>query len=64
MFSDLLWNIKTTIIMHRFFPNIYNLCYIGDKSKIKDAFEYRSLHRWHCEKSYYENKLKEGTYTY
>ena len=64
MFSDLLWNIKSTMIMKRIFPNIYNLCYIGDKAKIKEAFEYRTLYTWHCHKSSYENKLREGTYTY
>ena len=62
MFSDLLWNIKTIMIMHQIFPNIYNLCYNEDKVKKLKAVEYRTLHTWRSSKLYYETKLRESTY--
>ena len=62
MFSDLLWNIKTTMIMHRIFPNIYNLCYSEDTVKRLEAFQYRTIYKWRSSKLYYETKLREGTY--
>ena len=51
MFSDLLWNIKTTMIMHRIYPIYYN---INENNTIisKDLYVYG--------KKYYENLLRKS----